>query len=157
MAKKNNCRSWRSPSPLYHTPCSEKLVEHKRWAYDDDHKQIIVITDVEDVYAYIQSFKEETGVYNVIRLLQARDEGLERLDASHGQGFYGDVSNVPDNIHDLHEFGEHSNDMLDQYNKLLGTSYTPEQLMAAFADGTLADLIKAKTAEAEEPVKEGEE
>lgn len=157
MSKKI-CRSWRSPSPLYHTLCDQKIVEHFKWAYDEDHKQVKVSTGKEDVYALIQSFEPETGVYNVIRLVQARGEGLDRLDASRGQGFYGDVSDMPDNIHDLHVRGMETLDLVKKYNDMLGTSFNTEELLAAFADGTIDKLIAAKIAPAsvEEKPAEGE-
>lgn len=156
---KNNCRSWRSPSPLYHTDCSDPIIVHKKWAYNEDHEQVLVETGKENVWEKIQSYEDETGVYNVLKICQQRGESLDRLDASHGQGFYGDVSDMPDNIHDLHAQGIKSSSMLDEYNKILGTSYTSEQLLAAFADGSLAALLNSKFASKQEdpkPTKEGD-
>lgn len=144
--------------PSYPTKCDAHIVDVYKWCYDENHKIVKKLVEKKDIFKYIQSFKDSTGVYNVLRLLQARGESLERLDASKGQGFYGDISEMPEDPHAIHQLGEDSKAILKQYNDALGTEYSIDGFMKALADGTISKLISEKTVPAkEESKKEGEQ
>ena len=132
--------------PSYPTKCDAHIVDVYKWCYDENHKIVKKLVDKKDIYKYIQSFKDSTGVYNVLRLLQARGESLERLDASKGAGFYGDISEMPEDPHAVHQLGEDSKVILKQYNDALGTEYSIDGFMKALADGTIGKLISEKSA-----------
>lgn len=131
--------------PSYPTKCDAHIVDVYKWTYDENHKIVKKLVDKKDIFKYIQSFKDSTGVYNVLRLLQARGESLERLDASKGSGFYGDISEMPEDPHAIHQLGEDSKAILKQYNDALGTEYSIDGFLKALADGTLSKLIAENT------------
>ena len=130
-----------NPPPVIKQKAGSKIIEHYKLAYDENHKIVRKLVDREDRYAYVQSFKDSTGVYNVLRILESKGGDISILDAKNGKGFYADISNVPEDPHSVHEMAEKSKTIVDEYNKILGTSYTAEGLLAALADGTIAKLI----------------
>lgn len=137
--------SKRNPQPLIKTKCDDRTEEVWKWAYDENHQIKRVLVETRPVWEEIQSYKDETGVYNVLRMLEDRGEDVSVLDANHGKGFYGDVTDMPDDIHQLHKVGEESKAILEAYNKMLGTDYSIDGFLKAVADGSLDALIKAKT------------
>ena len=148
--------SKRFPQPTIKTKCDDREEDIYKWAYDDEHKVIRVLTETRPFWKEIQSYKDETGVYNVLRMLEDRGEDISQLDASHGNGFYGDISEMPDNIHELHQVGEKSKAILEAYNKMLGTDYSIDGFLQAMADGSLDALLKAKE-DSLKPVEGGNE
>lgn len=76
-------------------------VSGRRYTYKVDFdkrgKRNLIINGTEDVYGYIQSFKEDTDIY---RILQRLNGDITKLDKN--KGFYADLSSIPKDFYEFH-------------------------------------------------------
>lgn len=145
-----------NPHPSVGLDISAKPIQNYDFAYDPDSRDLKVVkTDIEDREAYIQSFAEECGVYNIMKMY-AKTGDMSLLNRR--EGFYGDISNLP--VDELNPAAHQAAaaQAVAGLGKTLGVDLTVEDF-AAMSDAELAALIdkavQAKTAKVEQ-VKEGE-
>lgn len=139
---------WDMP-PVVEHEVGDKIVEHYKYTYDDNHEQILVLESCEDIDALIQSYKESTGLYNVLAMILKTDgqPGLAKLDASHAT--FDDITMMPDNFNDAVNLTVNNSAKADAslaaLNAKLGTKYTAQTLAEAIKDGSLMSLIDKLT------------
>lgn len=131
-------RTWRNPPKTVGMKFEKNIIHHKAFAYDPEIRGLKVVDgDVEDREAYIQSFADECGVYNVLKKYsQTGDMSL----LNQGQGFYGDISDIPADELDPAKVAAEASKALGGLNKLLGSELTAEQL-ASLSSEQISELI----------------
>lgn len=122
------------------------IIQLYDFAWDDETRDFKVVeAGKEDRQAYIDSFADDCGVYNVLKkyaltgdasLLNARD------------GFYGDISDLPEDELNPAKLMAQGQSSLDKLNHLLGTTLTAEEL-ASMSTEQLADLVNGAVPQGE--------
>lgn len=150
--------TWRKLRVVKGLKCDEKMIQHQGFEYDVDGRCLIVVdTELEDRDAYIQSFADECGVYNVLKKYSKTGDA-SFLNVR--EGFYGDISDIPEDSLDPAAAAKAAEVALSGLNQKLGTSFTAEEL-AKLSGDELNDLfnkvIEAAASKVEEVKKEGQE
>lgn len=151
--------TWRNPQPIVGRDygVSHSIIQHHDFAYDPEIRGLKIIeTEKEDRDAYIQSFADDCGVYNVLKKYSKTGDAA-LLNAK--QGFYGDVSELPVDNLDPEAAKKAAAQALSGLNQSLGTELTAEQLSSMSADelnALIANAVQAAAAKAGEANKEGE-
>lgn len=116
------------------------IIQNYDFAWDDKTRDFIVVaSDKEDRQAYIDSFKDDCGVMNVLKKYALTgDTSL----LSQREAFYGDISDLPVDELNVNQASEQAAGSLDKINQLLGTNYTAEEF-AALSQEELANLINS--------------
>lgn len=134
------------------------IIQNKDFAWSDEVRDFIVVDgDKEDRQAYIDSFADECGVYNVLKKYAITGDAsvLNRK-----EGFYGDISDLPVDELNPAMMQQRAQSSLDALNQALGTDYTAEQL-SGLSSEQLAELLagiiakKSESPVVEEDKKEG--
>ena len=91
---------------------------------NDSSQPLLIPKGKKDVDEYIQSFKDEVDIYKILeKVALTGDESL----LYQRDGFYGDVSVMPDNIHDVAE-------MFDNDVEYMRNTFTKEEINAILND-----------------------
>lgn len=128
------------------------IIQNYDFAWDDTTRDFkVVATDKEDRQAYIDSFKDDCGVMNVLKKYALTGDTTL---LSQREAFYGDISDLPVDELNVGQASEVASSSLDKLNKLLGTEYTAEQFAALSQDELAALINSAIPQEKKEEVKE---
>lgn len=130
------------------------IVQNYGLTYDEKTREMVLKpTDKTDLQAYIDSFAEETGVYNILKKF-AKTGDVSLLNAR--EGYYADISQIPvDQLNPQKMVSEASKSAKVLSDKL-GVQLTAEKL-ATMSSEELSDLItKAVTAKIEASKKSSE-
>lgn len=150
--------SWRHPREVKALKCDEKLIQHYGFAYNPDNRALEVVeTELEDREAYIQSFADDCGVYNVLKkYAKTGDASL----LSQREGFYGDISDIPEDNLDPVAAQKAAALALEQLNAKLGTDLSQDDISKLSVDELVSLINKAvessQPKQQEEGNKEGE-
>lgn len=128
------------------------IIQLYDFAWDDKTRDFKVIEgEQEDRQALIDSYADECGVYNVLKKYAITGDAsvLNRK-----EGFYADISDLPVDELNPAALEKKATVSLDELNKVLGTSYTSEELSNMSAE-ELKVLI-SKRVEAISPQKKEE-
>ncbi len=156
--KKNEPIKFRSildivDSSEYALDSSDAHIQHYDFAYDGN-KLKVVKTTIEDRDAYIQSFADESGVYNILkRYSMTGDMSL----LNQKNAMYGDFSLLDNDDLDPVSALARSTDSLNKLNQALNTSFDSatlanmsiEELNAVIAQAVAAKTTKETTKETE--------
>ena len=128
------------------------IIQNYDFAWDDKTRDFIVVEgDKEDRQAYIDSFKDDCGVYNVLKKYSLTGDASL---LNQREGFYGDISDLPVDELNVSQVTQDAASSLDRLNQILGTSYSAEEF-AALTQDQLAELInKAIPREKKDEVKD---
>lgn len=123
------------------------IVQNYGLSYDEKTREMVLIeTDKTDLQAYIDSFAEETGVYNILKRF-AKTGDVSLLNAK--EGFYGDISKLPTDQLNPQKMLKEASKSAKVLSEKLGVQLTAEKL-ATMSSEELSDLItKAITAKIE--------
>ena len=138
---------------------SKNIIQHKDFSYDNDRRDFVIVdAEKEDRDAYIQSFADETGVYNIMRMY-AKTQDASLLNKK--QGFYGDISNLPENDLNPAARTKAAEEAVKALSKKLGKELTADELLNmdnAQLVSMLTDIVDQRVAAASKvEKKEGEE
>lgn len=132
------------------------IILHQDFSWSDEIRDFIVVDgEKEDRQAYIDSFADEAGVYNVLKKY-ARTGDLSILNRVEGQ--YIDISDLPVDELNPEALKARAEASVAALSKSLGSEFTPEQLSNMSAEelnNLIAAAVEAKSAKSEE-VKDGE-
>lgn len=148
--------TWRDVPEVKALDCGKdkSFIQHQDFAYDDETRGLkIVDTEVEDRDAYIQSFAEEAGVYNILKKY-SRTGDASLLNVK--QGFYGDVASLPSDNLDPEAAKVAAAKALGGLNKSLGTDLSAEELAKLSSEELDALIQKAVQAAASKAVEKKE-
>lgn len=132
------------------------IIQNKDFAWSDEIRDFIVVDgDKEDRQAYIDSFADECGVYNVLKKYAITGDAslLNRK-----EGFYADISDLPVDELNPAKLEQEAGKSLDALNAALGTSYSAEEL-SGLSSEQIAEIINnviAAASKKDEQPKEGE-
>lgn len=118
----------------------EVFTEIAPFSYDKDSGEVLnktskpIIKKIGNVNIYdkIQSYKQDCDIYNILaRFSKTNDMSLLNKNV----GFFGDIVNIPDNLHD---FNKYNSDLAEKLKK-----FSPELQEAIKGNdtSTLTDLI----------------
>ena len=134
------------------------IIQNYDFSWDNDLRDFIVVeADKEDRQAYIDSFADECGVYNVLKKYAITGDA-SLLNAR--QGFYGDISELPVDELDPAGLAAKAEKSVDALSKLLGEEVTSEDLSQMSIEQLNSLIEKAVAARVEKSApekKEGEE
>ncbi len=156
--KKNESIKFRSildivDSSEYALDASDAHIQHYDFAYDGN-KLKVVKTTIEDRDAYIQSFAEESGVYNILkRYSMTGDMSL----LNQKNAMYGDFTLLDNDDLDPVSALARSTDSLNKLNQALNTSFdsaTLANMSIEELNAVIAQAVAAKTTK--ETIKETE-
>ena len=156
--KKNEPIKFRSilaivDSSEYALDASDAHIQHYDFAYDGN-KLKVVKTTIEDRDAYIQSFADESGVYNILkRYSMTGDMSL----LNQKNAMYGDFTLLDNDDLDPVSALARSSESLEKLNQALNTSFdsstlanmSVEELNAVIAQAVAAKTTKETTKETE--------
>lgn len=115
------------------------IIQNYEFSWDNDLRDFIVVEGTkEDRQAYIDSFKDDCGVYNVLKkyALTGDSSLLQRADS-----FYADISDLPVDQLNPAQVSEKAQDSIVKLNQLLGKELTADEL-AKMTNDQLAALVK---------------
>lgn len=116
------------------------IFQNMDFAWSDEIRDFVVVEgDKEDRQAYIDSFADDCGVYNVLKKYSLT--GDASLLNQH-EGFYGDISDIPTDELNPDKLVNDASSSIDKLNQLLGTSYTAEEF-ASLTSEQLETLISS--------------
>lgn len=123
------------------------IVQNYGLSYDEKSREMVLKeTDKTDLQAYIDSFAEETGVYNILKRF-AKTGDVSLINAK--EGFYGDISKLPTDQLNPQKMLKEASASAKVLSEKLGVKLTAEKL-ATMSSEELSDLItKAITAKIE--------
>ena len=156
--KKNEPIKFRSildivDSSEYALDASDAHIQHYDFVYDGN-KLKVVKTTIEDRDSYIQSFAEESGVYNILkRYSMTGDMSL----LNQKNAMYGDFTLLDNDDLDPVSALARSSESLEKLNQALNTSFDSatlanmsiEELNAVIAQAVAAKTTKETTKETE--------
>lgn len=132
------------------------IIEKKDFSWSEEIRDFVVVdAGKEDRQAYIDSFKDDAGVYNVLKKYAITGD-VSLLNQR--EGFYGDISGLPvDELNPAARVAE-AEKSVDALSKVLGVELTSDQLAKMSVDELNALIQKAVAAKEEKvaPAKEGE-
>lgn len=140
-------------SSEYALDASDAHIQHYDFVYDGN-KLKVVKTTIEDRDSYIQSFAEESGVYNILkRYSMTGDMSL----LNQKNAMYGDFTLLDNDDLDPVSALARSSESLDKLNQVLNTSFDSatlanmsiEELNAVIAQAVAAKTTKETTKETE--------
>lgn len=131
----------------------DNIIQHYDFAYQD-HKMVIIPTVKENRDEFIQSFKDEVGVYNILKKYSMTGD-MSLLNQR--KALYGDFTNFDND--DLDPVGAivRSSESLEKLNSALNTSFDSTTLANMSIDelnAVIAQAVAAKTTK--ETIKETE-
>ena len=132
------------------------IIHHKAFSWSDEIRDFVVVDgEVEDRQAYIDSFEDDAGVYNVLKKY-SRTGDLSVLNRVEGQ--YLDLSGLPQDELDPSGMKARAEASVVALGKALGKEITSEELSKMSADelnSLIAAAVEARTAKSEKS-KDGE-
>lgn len=153
--------SWRKPkaSSDYAYTQERNIIQLQDFSFNPESRELEVVdTSKEDRDAYIQSFKDDCGVYNILaKYSLTGDSSL----LNRGGAFYADISGMPTDELNPEAASALAAQQLKALNDKYGlsltdkelASMTPELLEKLISD-TVAKLTRSESPD--EPKKEGE-
>ena len=133
------------------------IIQNYDFSWSDEIRDFIIVeADKEDRQAYIDSFADDCGVYNVLKKF-AKTGDLSVLNRVEGE--YIDISNLPVDELNPRKYAEAAASSTKKLAKALGVELTEESLSKMSADelnDLIAKAVQARTAKAAEAPKEGE-
>lgn len=139
--------------------CGSMIIQNYDFTWSDEIRDFVVTeADKEDRQAYIDSFADDCGVYQVLKKF-AKSGDLSLLNRA--EGFYGDISGLPVDELNPAKYAAAAEASTSKLSKVLGVDLTVDQLAALSPDelnDLIAKAVEAKTAKTEkvEEKKEGE-
>lgn len=131
-------------SSEYALDASDAHIQHYDFAYDGN-KLKVVKTTIEDRDAFIQSFADEVGVYNILkRYSMTGDMSL----LNQRKALYGDFTSFANDDLDPVSALARSSESLDKLNQALNTSFDSSTLANMSIDelnAVIAQAVAAKT------------
>lgn len=132
------------------------IIEKQDFSWSEEIRDFIVV-DVgkEDRQAFIDSFKDDAGVYNILKKYAITGD-VSLLNQR--EGFYGDISGLPvDELNPAARIAE-AEKSVDALSKALGVELSSDKLASMSSDelNALIERAVAAKAEKEASVKEGE-
>lgn len=123
--------------------CGNMIVQNYGPKYNEKtHEMDLVETDKVNLQEYIDSFKDETGVYNILKKYsKTGDASL----LNQREGFYGDISGLPVDQLNPQKMAKAAKASAESLSKKLGVEITTEQL-ASMSSNELNDLISKAVA-----------
>lgn len=149
--------TWRNPPKIKALKADERYVQHFGFEFDVENRCLKVVkTEKEDREAYIQSFVNDCGVYNVLKKYSKTGD-ISFL--QQGSAIYADLSKLPEDNLDPEGAKAAAKVALASLNEKLGLDLTLEELQG-MSDAQIAEVVR-QAAEAQakpaDPVKkEGE-
>lgn len=129
------------------------IIQNMDFAWSDEIRDFIVVEgSKEDRQAYIDSFADDCGVYNVLKKYALTGDASL---LTRSEGYYGDITDLPQDELNPAKLMSQSQSSLDKLNSLLGTDYTAEQF-ASLSSEQLASLIESVATPKTEVKKDGE-
>lgn len=127
---------------------STNFIKHYDFSHDPDtHELIVVEGKTEDRDAYIQTFKDEVGVYNILaKFSLTGDASL----LNQREAIYADISGLPKDELGTGVAESLAADKLAQLNAALGTSLTADDLLGMSSeaiDKLINGVVAAHTTE----------
>lgn len=134
------------------------IIQNYDFSWSDEIRDFIVVEgSKEDRQAYIDSFADDCGVYNVLKKF-AKTNDLSLLNRS--ESFYGDISDLPVDELDPAKYEAAAAASVASLSKVLGEDITAEKL-ASMSEAELQALIEkvaaAKVAEKQAAASKSEE
>ena len=120
------------------------IIQNFDFAWDDKTREFIVVEgSKEDRQAYIDSFKDDCGVYNVLKKYAITGDVslLNRV-----QGFYGDISDLPVDELNPDKVAQKAGAAVASLAEKLGVDITSEQLASMSVEQINALIEKAVAA-----------
>lgn len=135
------------------------IIQNYDFAWDDKIRDFVVVEgSKEDRQAYIDSFADDCGVYNVLKKYAVTGDIslLNRVD-----GFYGDVSELPVDELNPSQLADKADAAVGSLSKQLGIDVSSDQLASMSIEEINSLIEKAVAArvqksEVKAEVKEGE-
>lgn len=139
-------RTWRNPREGKALENSNMIIQHRDFAYDPETKGLKIIdTDLEDREAYIQSFADDCGVYNVLKKYSKTGD-VSLLNVK--EGFYADLSELPVDNLDPAAAQKAAAQALAGLNDKLGSNLTADQIQNMSVEELNAIITQAVQAAA---------
>lgn len=133
------------------------LIKHQDFSWSEEIRDFIVVDgEIEDRQAYIDSFADDAGVYNVLKKY-ARTGDLSVLNRVEGE--YLDISDLPSDELNPAALQAKAEASVAALGKALGKEITSEELSKMSAEdlnSLIAAAVEARTAKSEEVKKVGE-
>lgn len=129
----------------------ETVIVHHDFGFKDG-KMCIVEVGKEDREALIQSYADETGIYNILAKYAKTGDASVLMRT---QGFYADISEYPTDDLDPNAAAKAAANSVSGLNAALGTSYTADDLanmtgeqLQAIIEAAVASKSESKESEA---------
>ena len=121
------------------------IIIHQDFSWDNDTRDFIVVDgEKEDRQAYIDSFADECGVYNILKKYALTGD-MSVLNQR--QGFYGDISNLPVDDLDPARSSAAAQAAVKSLANKLGVDITSDKLASMSVeeiDSLIAKAVEAK-------------
>lgn len=162
MEKSKMIPGFLSPSPVCYMPKCSRIVHHKQHAYNERGQVIVVDLADEDRQEYVNSFKDDCGLKNVLAKLVKTGDVLGYKSMSYDSDKdAGDETIMPRFVNDVMSEGAKADktiaDAVAQFNKTTGLNMTLEEFTAKIQDGTLMDYVTAEVEKLNKPTEGGEQ
>lgn len=154
--------SWRHPksSKDYAYTQERNIIQLMDFSFNPESRELEVVeTSKEDRDAYIQSFKDDCGVYNILsKYSLTGDASL----LNRGGAFYADISGMPSDELNPEAASALAAEQLKALNEKYGLSLTEADLRSMTPElfekliGETVAKMTASTTKEDEPKKEGE-
>lgn len=131
------------------------IIQNYDFAWDDAKRDFkIVEGDKEDRQAYIDSFADDCGVYNILKKYSLTGDASL---LNQREGFYGDITDLPVDELNVNKVQASADSSLARLNSIFGTQYTAEEFSQLTGDdiqGLFDKLVVGEVEVKKEEVKD---